>query len=197
MMPSYPAFILLLASLVFLFPGRHAHASRPRNPRAAITTSPTRGDGSPLLGAGAALFALYPLALVAAASPMHGPQPRVYQPSGSCAASTPPLRLTATVSGRRVHLHWNVRNPHGNQFFYRIWRSNAADGGATCTPVPHAADNCQLAMDDLGAHRGGHFVDKPGRGRWTYRLGLAANWLNSPLYGDVFSLGPPLVVRVH
>ena len=52
-------------------------------------------------------------------------------------------------------------------------------------------------MDDLGAHGGGTFVDKPGRGRWTYRLGLAGNWLNSPLYGDIFSFGPPLAVRVR
>ena len=51
-------------------------------------------------------------------------------------------------------------------------------------------------MDDLGAHGGGTFVDKPGHGRWTYRLGIAANWLNSPLYGDIFSFGPPVVVRV-
>jgi hypothetical protein len=51
-------------------------------------------------------------------------------------------------------------------------------------------------MDDLGAHSGGSWVDSPGSGPWTYRLGLAANWLNSPLYGDVYSLGPPLVVRV-
>jgi hypothetical protein len=52
-------------------------------------------------------------------------------------------------------------------------------------------------MDDLGAHGGGAFVDKPGRGRWTYRLGIAGNWLNSPLYGDIFSFGPPVVVRVR
>ena len=60
-----------------------------------------------------------------------------------------------------------------------------------CTPVPHAADDCQLAMDDLGRTRAARFVDKPGPGTWTYRLGFAANWLNSPLYGDIFSLGPP------
>jgi hypothetical protein len=51
-------------------------------------------------------------------------------------------------------------------------------------------------MDDLGAHYGGSWVDKPGRGTWVYRLGLAANWLNSPLYGDVYSFGPPVAVRM-
>jgi hypothetical protein len=51
-------------------------------------------------------------------------------------------------------------------------------------------------MDDLGAHTAGRFVDTPGSGTWTYRLGFAANWENSPLFGDIFSLGPPLRVSV-
>jgi hypothetical protein len=109
----------------------------------------------------------------------------------------PALRLTATVARQRVRLTWTVASPGATKFFYRIWRSNASTGGATCVSVPHAAANCQLAMVDLGAHRDGTFVDKPGRGRWTYRLGLAANWLNSPLYGDIFSFGPPVAIRVR
>jgi hypothetical protein len=194
MIPSYPAFILLLASLVYLFPGRHrAHFDRPRRSQ----PRPHARRRLALLGAGAAVFALYPLALVAAASPLQGPQPRAYNAFGLFRTIDPELRLNAAVAGPRVHLTWNVASPEGTKFFYRIWRSNAADGGAACTPVPHAAANCRLMMDDLGAHAGGTFVDKPGRGRWTYRLGLAGNWLNSPLYGDIFSFGPPLAVRVR
>ena len=194
MMPSYPAFILLLASLVYLFPGPHRarfEAASPSPPRTS------RRRRLALLGSAAAVFAVYPFAMVAAASPLRGPQPRAYQAFGLLRSVDTGLRLTATVSGRRVDLHWNVGKPGATQFFYRIWRSDASNGGAACAPVAHAADNCQLAMDDLGAHGGGRFVDKPGRGRFTYRLGLAANWLNSPLYGDVFSFGPPLVVRVR
>jgi len=193
MMPSYPAFILLLASLVYLFPGRHRarfDAPRPAEPR------PNRRRRLALLGAAAAVFALYPLAIVAAASPARGPNPKAYQAFGLLRSIDPSLKLTAAVTGPRVALHWRDWNPGPAGAFYRIWRSKAQNGGATCTPVPHAADNCQLVMDDLGAHKNGSFVDKPGAGRWTYRLGFAANWENSPLYGDIFSLGPPLVVRV-
>lgn len=194
MMPSYPAFILLLASLVYLFPGRHRarfDVAQPIRPRSHGRRRLA------LLGAGAAVFALYPLALVAAASPLQGPQAHAYQAFGLLRSIDPKLRLTAAVSGPRVHLRWDAAKPGATQFFYRIWRSNAPTGGASCTPVPHASANCQLVMDDLGAHGGGGFVDKPGRGRFTYRLGFAANWLNSPLYGDIFSLGPPLVVQVR
>jgi hypothetical protein len=193
MMAAYPAFILLLASLIYLFPGRRRaqfDVTQPPRPRVH------RRRRLVLLGAGAAVFALYPLALVAAASPLQGPQPRAYEAFGLLRSIDPGLRLTAAAVGHRVHLSWDDSQPAGTYVFYRIWRTKAPDGGATCTPVPHAADNCQLAMDDLGAHEGGSWVDKPGRGRWTYRLGLAANWLNSPLYGDVYSFGPPVAVRV-
>jgi len=193
MMPSYPAFILLLASLVYLFPGRHRarfDAPRPTEPRL------NRRRRLALLGAAAAVFALYPLALVAAASPTRGPNPPAYVAFGLLRSIDPSLTLTANVAGPRVDLRWRNWKPGPAGAFYRIWRSKASNGGATCTPVPHASDNCQLVMDDLGAHKDGRFVDKPGAGRWTYRLGFAANWENSPLYGDIFSLGPPLVVRV-
>ena len=193
MMPSYPAFILLLASLVYLFPGRH---------RARFDEAEERPARSPrrrrlaLLGAGAAVLALYPLALVAAASPVRGPQADAYVAFGLLRSVDPSLRLSATVVGQHVQLRWNDSEPSAARAFYRIWRSKAANGGATCTPVPNAADDCQLAMDDLGARPGGRFVDKPGPGRWTYRLGFAANWENSPLFGDIFSFGPPLRVGV-
>jgi hypothetical protein len=108
----------------------------------------------------------------------------------------PSLRLTATTEGRRVHLTWTQQKPFGSAVFFRVWRSGAPDGGATCTHVPHAVDDCRLDMQDLGTFDG-RLVDSPGRGRWTYRLGLAANWLNSPDYGDVYSVGPPLVVRIR
>ncbi len=196
MMPSYPAFILLLASLVYLFPGRH---------RARIEVSPPtprpRSQARrrlALLAASATVFALYPLALVAAASPLKaGPDSPEYEAFGLLRSVDPSLRLNAVLIGGRVRLSWNVAEPGGAKVFYRIWRSNAPTGGATCTSVPHAAANCQLVMSDLGAHANGSFIDKPGAGTWTYRLGLAANWLNSPLYGDIFSLGPPVVVHVR
>jgi len=150
-----------------------------------------------LLGTAAVVFVLYPLALVATASPLRGPQPRGYVVDGLLRTVDPSLNLTATVSGGRVVLRWNPAEPAGTRVFYRIWRSNAPNGGASCTPAANAPDDCELVMDDLGAHPGGAWVDRPGTGTWTYRLGLAANWLDSPDYGDVYSIGPPVTVRVR
>jgi hypothetical protein len=191
MMPAYPAFILLLASLVYLFPGRHRarfEAAQPSRPRAHGRRRLA------LLGSGAAVFALYPLALVAVASPVQGPRPPAYEAFGLLRSIDPTLRLAATVTGQRVQLTWNAAGRDG--VFYRIWRSSAPTGGATCTGP---ARGRELPARDGRSRRTSRwtFVDKPGHGRFTYRLGLAASWLNSPLYGDIFSLGPPLVVRAH
>jgi hypothetical protein len=194
MMPSYPAFVLLIASLVFLFPRRWREQAAAPPTEVAPAAHARRRIW--LLGAAAAVFALYPLALVAAASPLRGPEPRAVQVVGLLRSVDPGLRLTASVDGKRVHLSWKNAQPVGTGVFYRVWRTNSANGGATCTPVSHGADNCELVMQDLGARLHGRFQDAPGHGRWTYRLGLAANWLNSPLYGDVYSIGPPIVVRV-
>jgi len=150
-----------------------------------------------LLGAAAAAFALYPLALVAAASPERGPAPHSYISNGLLRSVDPSLQLSAKRDGRLVLLTWKSSQPLGTRVFYRVWRTDAPDGGAACTAVANGADDCELTMTDLGAQRTGRLVDRPGRGSWTYRLGLAANWLDDPTYGDVYSVGRPIVVKVR
>lgn len=192
MMPAYPAFVLLLAGLVYLVPGPRRAPLAPPEPAGPEA----RRRRLALVAAAAAVFALYPLALVAAASPAHGPNPRAYLVEGVPRSVDPALRLSASTTGGRVRLTWRASQPAGTAVFYRVWRSKARDGGASCVPVSGGTDNCELTMTDAGAHGGGRFVDTPGPGRWTYRLALAANWLDSPLYGDVYSVGPPVAVRV-
>ena len=52
-------------------------------------------------------------------------------------------------------------------------------------------------MTPLAATRGREYVDHPPPGRWTYRVGLTANWLNDPTLGDVLLLSTPARVTVH
>jgi len=191
MTPAFPAFVLLLAALVYLVPGRR------RAPSTVVRPALQRRTRLGVLAAAGAVFALFPLVLVASASPLRGPAPRAYQETGLLRTVDPKLRLTATVADGRVLLRWNPAGYAGTRVIYRILRSGAPGGGAGCTPVSHAVDDCELAMDDLGAHAGGRLVDRPGRGTWTYRLGLAANWLNDPAYGDVYSVGPPVRASVR
>jgi hypothetical protein len=192
MMPAFPAFVLMLASLVYLWPrGRKARPAVPAphpnlRPRTRLA----------LLGAAVLVFAVSPFVLIAEAQPLHGPNPPAYEVDVLLRPVDPTLRLTAVRVGDRVHLSWNPSQPSHADVFYRIWRSGSPNGGAVCTPVAGGSDNCTLTMADVGAHPGGSWVDRPGRGRWTYRLGLEANWLDQPGYGDVFTVGPPVTVRV-
>ena len=39
--------------------------------------------------------------------------------------------------------------------------------------------------------------DTPGPGRWSYRVGLSANWLNDRTKGDVLLLSEPVTVTVR
>ncbi len=192
MMPAFPAFILGLASLVYLWP---------RGRRQWAETPPTRSAFRPrtrfaLLGAAAVVFALSPFVVIAAAEPLHGPNPRAYEVDVLIRTVDPALRLTADVVGDRVLLRWNASQPSAAKVGYHIWRSGSPDGGAVCTPVPGGSDNCTLTMRDLGSPRGSGWVDRPGKGTWTYRLGLSASWLATPDTGDVYSVGPPVRVRV-
>ena len=51
-------------------------------------------------------------------------------------------------------------------------------------------------MSALGATNGTTYLDRPGSGEWTYRVGVSANWLNNPAYGDVYVVSPPVSVKV-
>jgi hypothetical protein len=51
-------------------------------------------------------------------------------------------------------------------------------------------------MDELVSVRAPSFDDRPGSGTWTYRIGIAANWLNDPSLGDIYTVGPPVTVTI-
>jgi hypothetical protein len=57
-----------------------------------------------------------------------------------------------------------------------------------------AAQDCHLYMTRIKATKDLQFVDHPARGRWSYRIGLAANWLDDPTRGDVLLVSRPVKV---
>jgi hypothetical protein len=190
LMPGYPAFLLLAASVVLLVPGI----------RARPAPSPLRLAGRRLtfaLAASAAVFAAFPLAVVAAVPPLHdGGRRAVSQPSVLVPVNAA-IAPSAAVEGTAVRLSWRPGKSAAAGVFYRVLRSNGPTGGLFCAGTPHsAADDCRIYMDSPGVSRTPAFVDNPGPGRWTYRIGVAANWLNDVNYGDVTVVSPPVTVTV-
>ena len=90
-----------------------------------------------------------------------------------------------------MRITWKAQPSHGAKVFYRVLRGKGQDvlcGGR----LNNAADDCHLYADDVGATRSTTFVDHPGRGPWTYHVGVAANWLDDPKLGDVYVVSRPV-----
>ena len=183
--------LLVLVTGALLVPGLGARPA----------PSPLRPAGRRLtvaLAASATIFAVAPLAVVAAVP--------VLDDNGSSAVSQPSVLVpvdaaiapTAAPSGNAVELTWQPTRPGTAAVFYRILRRAGPTGGLFCAGTPSsAADDCRVYMDSAGTSRTPAFVDHPGPGTWTYRVGVAANWLNDVGYGDVTVVSRPVKVTVH
>jgi hypothetical protein len=94
--------------------------------------------------------------------------------------------------GSRATSQWKPPSSRAAHDFYRVYRARpvvpAPDptlppgrDGIRYTPTSGA--DCRLEMQLLGTTHETSFVDKPPAGPWTYRDGLAANWLNDQIRG--------------
>ena len=188
MMPSYPAFVLLLASVPFLLP----RVARRVGSWSAPFTTPARFRWA-AVAAGLAVTAVAPLAAIAAADRTAPTDAATLNATIMPVPSSVDLHVEAHVAGRRVDLSWRNGKPLGSPVFYRVWR--ARTDGRTCTPQA-GAPLCNVSMAEVGVTRGTAFVDHAPRGRWFYRVAVAANWLDDPQYGDPYVLSAPLEIRV-
>ena len=74
--------------------------------------------------------------------------------------------------------------------FYKVYRTAGAGPDVACDTT--GADRCELVMDELATTRVRSFVDTAPVPGTTYRIGVAANWIDDTGEGDVFVLSPPV-----
>jgi hypothetical protein len=188
LMPAFPAYVLLAASVALLVPGVRARAAEARTlvPPRRLTYA---------VAAAAIVFAVVPLGVIAAAPPLHDSGSKAIQ-LGITLVPVTNIRTKADVSGGDVRLTWPAQHSRSGSLFYRVLRGRNPD--VTCGGLlNNAANDCRLYADDIGSTQATHFVDHPGPGLWTYRIGVAANWLDDPTLGDVYVVSKPLVVAVR
>jgi hypothetical protein len=119
------------------------------------------------------------------------------------------LRLTAAKQDGAVRLSWKAPYDGPVGVFYVVLRSprkfpdptnpdkRKVKEGVVCREQRSgAAKDCHLYMRRIKGTKGLDFVDHPPRGSWTYRVGLAANWLDDPTRGDVLLVSRPVTVEV-
>jgi hypothetical protein len=203
LMPSFPAFLLLLAGLPLLVP-----AFRLTRRLLVPPASPPWQIGNRLLGASAVLLVVVPLVIVAGSKALKRPVAVSNPDQGVYVPVRPSFRLTATRTGRSERLAWNGPYSGSTKVYYVVLRSptsfpdptdphgRTVVSGISCIERgADASSDCRLFMTRIGVTRGNSFVDRPPKGRWTYRVALSANWVDNPDLGDMLVLSRPSNIR--
>ena len=193
-MPGLPAFALLAAAIPLLVPtfiGRTGMHLAPR---------PPRRPGLPLTAALVVVLGAVPIVVLLTSSPRHVE-----------ANPTPPpdfVSETVVVDFNAVPADPSVvsldvrRREGGNELvwtdstrraetFYRVYRATPPGGFPDMVCEPRSVDQCELRAETLDTTRERRYFDPNPPPDATYRVGVAANWLDETDRGDVFALSPP------
>jgi hypothetical protein len=188
LLPAIPPLVLMVACLPVLVP-KVGPALAERFPAGA-----PRLPGRRLLIAAAVVFSLVPLVASAALRPLSGVG-RALIVNQIAVPVQPGIGLRATVSNGVVHLSWNAVREGSTRVFYHVLRQRGTDD-THCHGTGGAA-NCFYRGLPSSETRTAAAVDRPPVGVWTYRIGVAANWVDDPKMGDVFLLTAPVTVTVR
>jgi hypothetical protein len=207
-MPALPPFLLLAAAIPLLVPqvGPRIAARFPCRTRAL------RPRSMPVL-AGVAAFGLLPVAVLAFLPPLQDGRAAtlssqsVYVPVGEEFG----LRSAPSAAGGGIDLAWRPRASGSTRVFYTLYRAPAefripkgspedfplVREGLLCESRRGGADKCSIEMDPLATTREPRWHDAPPPGRWTYRVGIAANWVDDEGRGDTMLLSRPHTATVR
>ncbi|MFY9579861.1 MAG: hypothetical protein WAQ33_11085 [Gaiellaceae bacterium] len=195
LLPAFPAFVVMVAAIPLLLPGLRLRPTRP---------TPIRLPRRLVAGAVAGLvlvLVLLPVTVIAGAKPSRQPNVGALELNATLVPVSGVFRLHAKQENGRVTLTWNAERPSGGDVFYRVFRTESPAGtdGTVCAGVPrNVPDQCTLAANtqSVGTTRRSTLEDMPGPGRWAYRIGLSANWLDDPNFGDVYVFSRPVTIKV-
>jgi hypothetical protein len=201
LMPAWPAYFLLAASLPLLVPRIGAallarfrtDVRPPRLGRRGLAVAALAVFGLP-----AAAFAAMPSDDTARAAKI--PMRSLFLPIDG------DFRITATQRGDVLELTWPKPDTAGVRPFYVILRSptryvfeyteDVVVQGLRCRR-PGGAIRCTIEMNERDRTRARVFNEPLEPGNWTYRVGVAANWLDDPEAGDIVVVSEPLDVAVR
>ena len=187
LMPAWPAYLLLFASIPLLVPTL-AHRLGPRLARP--TERPVRARW--LVTAFVLTIAL-PAAATAASTRISPPTPAIVPVTASGEILTPVdsgIALRTEKAGKSLRLTWKD-GPWHAKVFYRVYRSTHPDGDLQCATSNSSTWVCYFVSEQIGTTRDRSFVvTNPSPGA-TYRVGIGTNWANDPEFGDIFVFSPP------
>jgi len=192
LMPAWPAYLLLFASIPLLIPTLAKHlGDRMKPPRTpAIATR--------WIVVAAVLSVALPAVALAASSPAEPPTPAVFQgaPGGEGSDILAPVdesvELRVEREGAATRLAWNDDANWRGDVFYRVYRYDGPGEDTACFLSGGVAWYCYVKGTPIGTTRDTTFVDSSAPATTIYRIGVGTNWIDDPEAGDVFAFSPPV-----
>jgi hypothetical protein len=188
LMPAWPAYLLLLASIPLLVP------TLARRLGERLRVPVPRPVAVRWLVVVLVVTVLVPAAAIAASSPLEGPDQALTQDDAgnfilTSVDESVQLSVERTPDGNR--LTW-TDDPWRADVFYRVYRANDADYECENTDG-HPAQSCYFygtLLESVSEHE---FLDPDAPPGATYRIGVGTNWIGDPAFGDVFAFSPSAV----
>jgi hypothetical protein len=187
LMPAWPAYLLLFASIPLLVPT----LARRLGERMRVPVS--RPVAPRWVAAAAVLSLLVPGVVIAASSPLEGPELALTQDDAgnfilTSVDTSVGLRAETTPGGTRLTWDDDARRA---DVFYRVYRTVGIDVECENTDG-HPAQSCYFRGTQIGLTREREYVDAEAPAEATYRIGVGTNWVDDPEFGDVFAFSPPV-----
>ncbi len=188
-MPALPAFVLLTAAVPLLVP-TFVDRMGPR-----LDALPGRRPGLRSTIAVVAFLAVVPLVwLLGSSQQRTGIRDGLYDSNVvvvdeiEVPSDAGVVRLDVRRTSAGNVLTWKDSTARADTF-YRVYRGSQTFPDLVCERA--GADRCELRAETLVTTRDRRYVDTdPPAGRVTYRIGVAANWLDETDRGDVFAVSP-------
>lgn len=188
LMPAWPAYLILFASIPLLVP------TLARRLGGRVQPPGTRPVGRRALVVAAVLTVVVPAAAIAASSPSTGPERAVMQDDAGNFILTSiddgvELEVSPAPGGQL--LRWTSGGPWRANVFYRVYRSE--DEGTDCEHNEGStAVYCFIRALPIATTRETEYLDPSPPPGATYRIGVATNWADDAERGDVFAFSRPV-----
>ncbi len=187
LMPAWPAYLLLVATLPLLVP------TLPRRLGGRLQPQPAVSLRWRWLVAAVLALAVVPALVVGLAPPLQGPEKAVIQKQATLTTILTPVDNSIAVQTRRNGasqvITWRVDHAWRADVTYVVLRTLGPGSDVSCSQG--GVTRCALTMIKLGTTRSTSFVDgSPPRGV-TYRIGVATDYRDR-LGGDMFAFSAPV-----
>ncbi len=194
LMPAWPAYLLLFASIPLLIPTLARRLGDRMRPPQTPAIAPR------WIVVAAVFCVALPAAALAASSPADLPTPAVFQgePGGEGSDILAPVDESVSLrverKGTAADLTWSDSANWRGDVFYRVYRHDGPGEDTACFISGGTALYCYVKGTPIATTRDMTFVDTSAPARATYRIGVGTNWIDDPDAGDVFAFSPAVAL---